>query len=189
LRAVKKGWERGPAVLNSVATSRCTEDAVLEAIKERLRQEVADLQRELRVDLPQEIKRALAHGDLRENAEYQAALERQSFVKARIGQLQKRLSDLSMIKLSQIPRDRIAFGSRVVLQDLESEEEVVYELVLNDDADPKRGQISVTSPLGRGLMGHREGDEIEIRIPSGTRTFDVIELRTLHDAVTEKGEE
>jgi transcription elongation factor GreA len=161
----------------------------LEAIKERLRQEISGLQRELRVDLPQEIKRALAHGDLRENSEYHAALERQSYVKARIGQLQKRLSDLSMVKISQIPKDRIAFGSRVVLEDLESDEEVHYELVMNDDANPKAGRISVTSPLGRGLMGHREGDEIEIRIPSGTRTFEVLELRTLHDPINDDGEE
>lgn len=170
-------------MLNSPLTWTSTEDLVLEAIKERLRQEISGLQRELRVDLPQEIKRALAHGDLRENSEYHAALERQSYVKARIGQLQKRLSDLSMVKLSQIPRDRIAFGSRVVLEDLETEEEVTYELVLNDDADPKTGRISVTSPLGRGLMGHREGDEIEIRIPSGKRAFEVIGLRTLHDPI------
>jgi transcription elongation factor GreA len=161
----------------------------LEAIKERLRLEISGLQRELRVDLPQEIKRALAHGDLRENSEYHAALERQSYVKARIGHLQKRLSDLSMVKLSQIPRDRIAFGSRVVLEDLESEEEVTYELVMNDDADPKAGRISVTSPLGRGLMGRREGDEVEIRIPSGTRTFEVIGLRTLHDPLNDGEEE
>jgi transcription elongation factor GreA len=176
-------------VLNSLVTWTSTEETVLEAIKERLRREISGLQRELRVDLPQEIKRALAHGDLRENSEYHAALERQSYVKARIVQLQKRLSDLSMVKLSQIPRDRIAFGSRVVLEDLESEEEVVYELVLNDDADPRQGRISVTSPLGRGLMGHREGDEIEIRIPSGSRTFEVMQLRTLHDPIKDDSEE
>lgn len=161
----------------------------MEEIKERLRQEISELQRELQIDLPREIQRALAHGDLRENSEYQAALERQGYVRARLGQLQRRLSDLSMIRMSRIPRDRIALGSTVVLEDLDSESQVTYELVLNDDADRKDGRISVTSPLGKGLMGHREGDEITIRIPSGKRTFEVLSLTTIHDRLNPSPEE
>ena len=148
---------------------------------EKLEKELRSLEREYRHDLPQEIKRALAMGDLRENAEYHAALERQSFVKAKIGHIKKRLSEISMIKVDSLPRDRVALGSSVVLFDLEEEKEIRYELVFADDADVARGLISVTSPIGRGLSGHRAGEEVEIRVPSGLKRFEIVSLQTVHE--------
>ena len=148
---------------------------------ERLNGELKSLERELRIELPREIKTALAHGDLSENAEYHAALERQAFVRARIGQLRERLSDLSSMDLSQIPRDRVAISSTVILLDLDSDEEIRYELVLPELADLGQGLISVESPVGRGLVGKRPGDAVEIRIPSGTKRFEILGLRTAHD--------
>ncbi len=120
-------------------------------------------------------------GDLRENAEYHAALERQAFVKARIGQLQERLGDLSAMDLSQLPRDRAALGSRLTLLDLDSDEELAYELVLPEVADLEHGLVSISSPIGRGLVGKKPDDIVEIRVPSGTKRFEVLELRTAHD--------
>jgi len=150
-------------------------------IKAKLETELRALERELRVELPREIKTALAMGDLRENAEYHAALERQAFVKARIGQLRQRLSELSSVNMSQIPRDRVGIGSRVTLLDLDSDREVVYELVVPEAADLEKGLISVASPIGRGLVGKKPEDEVTIRIPSGARRFEVLELQTAHD--------
>jgi len=122
---------------------------------ERLEKELRALEKEFRHDLPQEIKKALAMGDLRENAEYHAALERQSYVKAKMGQIKKRLSEIAMIKLDALPEDRIGLGSSVVLFDLKEEKEVRYELVFAEDADVPRGLISITSPIGKGLSGKR----------------------------------
>ena len=159
---------------------------------ERLERELHQLEREYRHDLPQEIKKALAMGDLRENAEYHAALERQSFVKAKIGHLKKRLLEISMIKLSAIPTDRVGLGSSVVLYDLKEEKEIRYDLVFAEDADVARGQISVTSPIGKGLAGRREGDEVTIQVPSGVRRFEIVSLRTVHqkeDSADESEEE
>jgi transcription elongation factor GreA len=147
---------------------------------ERLEKELRTLEREYRQELPQEIKRALAMGDLRENAEYHAALERQSYVQAKIGHLKKRLSEIAMIKIESLPADRVGLGSTVVLQDLNEEKEITYELVFADDADAARGLISVTSPIGRGLVGKREGDEITVQVPSGVRRFEIVSLRTVH---------
>ncbi len=150
-------------------------------IMDKLAGELKELRRELRVELPREIKTALAMGDLRENAEYHAALERQAFVKARIGQLQERLGDLSAMDLSQLPRDRAALGSRLTLLDLDSDEELAYELVLPEVADLEHGLVSISSPIGRGLVGKKPDDIVEIRVPSGTKRFEVLELRTAHD--------
>ena len=147
---------------------------------ERLERELRQLEREYRHDLPQEIKKALAMGDLRENAEYHAALERQSFVKAKIGHIKKRLLEISMIRLSSIPRDRVGLGSSVVLYDLKEEKEIHYDLVFAEDADVSRGQISVTSPIGKGLSGRREGDEVTIQVPSGVKRFKIVSLQTVH---------
>ncbi len=149
-------------------------------ILERVEKELAVLDRELRVELPKEIERATALGDLRENAEYHAALERQRYVQARVGQLQQKLSQLSTIKLSDIPDDKIGFGSVVRVQDLESDEELVYELVVPDEGDPKIGKISLSSPIGRALMGKVEGDEVVARTPGGEREFEIVEVKTLH---------
>jgi transcription elongation factor GreA len=147
---------------------------------DKLEKELHQLEREYRHDLPKEIKKALAMGDLRENAEYHAALERQSYVKAKIGQLKKRLAEISMIKLDALPKDRVGLGSSVVLFDLKEEKEVRYELVFSEDADVARGQISITSPIGKGLAGRREGDEVTIQVPNGTKRFEIISLQTVH---------
>jgi transcription elongation factor GreA len=148
--------------------------------KANLETELKALERELRVELPKEIKRALAMGDLRENAEYQAALERQSFVRARIGQLKNRLADLSNIRLEDIPTDRIGLGSVARVLDLDEDKEISYEFVVPDAADPASGKISMSSPLGKGLSGHQVGDEVMIQVPSGQRTYEVLSLQTIH---------
>jgi transcription elongation factor GreA len=148
---------------------------------EKLERELRSLEKEYRHDLPKEIKRALAMGDLRENAEYHAALERQSFVKAKIGHIKKRLSEISMIKLDSLPTDRVGLGSTVVLYDLGEEKEIQYELVFADDADVAKGLISVTSPIGKGLSGRRVGDEVAIQVPNGLKRFEIVSLRTVHE--------
>lgn len=154
---------------------------MIEELRKRLKDELKALDHELIHELPKEIKRALALGDLRENAEYHSALERQSYVKARIGQLSKRLGELGSLNLEGIPRDRIGLGSKVALSDIESGAEVRYTLVVNDDVDAEKGQISIGSPIGRGLVGRRVGDEVTIKIPSGVRKFEILEILTLHD--------
>lgn len=148
---------------------------------EKLEKELRNLEKEYRHELPKEIKKALAMGDLRENAEYHAALERQSFVKAKIGHIKKRLSEISMIKLDSLPRDRVGLGSTVVIYDLDEEKEIRYELVFADDADVTRGLISVTSPIGKGLSGRRAGDEVAIQVPNGLKRFEIVSLRTVHE--------
>ena len=149
--------------------------------RQRLEGELRQLERELRVELPQEIKKALAMGDLRENAEYHAALERQSFVKARIGQLRVRLTELGMINMAQVPRDRAGLGSCLTVLDLDQDVEITWELVVPEVADLERGLISIASPIGRGLVGKRPGEEVVVDIPSGRRRFEVLQLRTVHD--------
>jgi transcription elongation factor GreA len=153
----------------------------LKEARQRLEDELRQLERELRIELPQEIKKALAMGDLRENAEYHAALERQSFVKARIGQLRGRLTDLGMVNMAQVPKDRAGLGSSLTVLDLDQDVEITWELVIPEVADLERGLISIASPIGRGLVGKREGDEVVIEIPTGQRRFEVLELRTMHD--------
>jgi transcription elongation factor GreA len=159
---------------------------VTEGIKEKLRKELDELDTELRVHLPREIKRAKEFGDLRENAEYHAALARQQFVQARIQQLRQRLSEISSIDLAKIPRDRVAYGSTVVLLDAERDEEVTYRLVTPEESDPNAGLISTTSPVGRSLMGREEGDEVTVRTPAGARNFEIKKLTTLHDQAESK---
>ena len=152
-----------------------------EAIRLRLQAELEELDTELRVHLPKEIKRALEFGDLRENAEYRAALDRQEMVKARMGQLRLRLAELSSIDMSKLPRDRAAYGSKLVLYDGELDEEVTYRLVTAEESDPGAGLISTSSPVGRSLMGKEEGDEVVVRTPAGARTFEIRSLATFHD--------
>lgn len=153
----------------------------MEQVKAKLQTELDELETELRIHLPQEIKKAKEYGDLRENAEYKAALERQEFVKARISQLRQRLSEVSSIDLSKIPRDKVAYGSTVVLYDSERDEEVTYRLVTAEETDPQNGLISTTSPVGKSLMGKEEGDEVTVRTPAGARNFEIKRLTTLHD--------
>ncbi|MFN2455331.1 MAG: transcription elongation factor GreA [Pyrinomonadaceae bacterium] len=154
-------------------------------IKQRLQDELAELETELRIHLPKQIKLALEFGDLRENAEYRAALDRQEIVRARIGQLRQRLSEVSAIDLSKVPHDRAAYGSTLVLYDAEREEEVTYRLVTPEESDPQAGLISTTSPVGKSLMGKEEGDEAIVRTPAGARRFEIRRLRTIHDNATE----
>ena len=150
-------------------------------IRARLEDELRALERELTVDLPREIKTAVAMGDLRENAEYHAALERQRFVKARIGQLRSRLGELGMMNLDRIPRDRVGLGSVIDLRDGGSGESLTYELVIPEMADLEKGLVSIASPIGQGLMGHEEGDLVTIATPSGHRRFEILGLQTIHD--------
>lgn len=150
-------------------------------IKQRLQAELDELESELRVHLPKEIKRALEFGDLRENAEYRAALDRQNIVKARITQLRQRISEVASIDLSKVPHDKAAYGSTLVLYDSERDEEVTYRLVTPEESDPQGGLISTTSPVGRSLMGKEEGDEVTVTTPAGTRRFEIKSLMTVHD--------
>jgi len=153
----------------------------MEAVRNRLLEELKGLERELRIELPREIKAALAMGDLRENAEYHAALERQGFVRARIGQLLTRLGELGTMNLDNIPADRISLGTKVTLLDLDREEEITYELVFPELADHPNGLVSIASPIGKGLVGKKGGEVVTIRIPAGEKRFEILEFTTIHD--------
>ena len=153
----------------------------MKAVRAKLEAELHDLERELTVDLPREIKVAVAMGDLRENAEYHAALERQRFVQARIGQLQRRLSELGTMSLDRIPKDRVGLGSTIVLVDLDIDIEITYDLVIPEMADLEKGLISAASPIGRGLLGRKDGETVVIEVPSGKKRFDIITIKTIHD--------
>jgi transcription elongation factor GreA len=150
-------------------------------VRKRLQEELNTIDRELRVDLPKEILRAREHGDLSENAEYKAAKERQSFLEGRKAQLQKRLAALSLVNLDKIPDDRAAYGSRLDLFDYENDKEIQYTLVSPEESDVSRGLVSITSPIGRSLVGKREGDSVEIVTPSGKREYEVRKLLTIHE--------
>lgn len=151
------------------------------AIKKKLEEEIQALDHELNHELPKELKRARALGDLSENAEFIMAKQRQQYVAARLGQLRQRLADLSMINLNNIPKDRIAFGTRVILYDVDRETEVHYKLVTSEEADVSKGLISTTSPIGRGLMGKKLGDTVTVNTPNGAREFEVRSMATIHD--------
>jgi len=153
----------------------------MEALKKKLQDEITALEYELHVDLPREISKARAHGDLSENAEYHAAKERQGVVNARLGQLNARLRELSMVDMSRIPRDRVGLGSSVVVLDLDKDEQFTYHLVTSEEADVANGKISTTSPIGRGLLSKKVGDTVKITIPGGTKELEVLELKTIHD--------
>ena len=150
-------------------------------IKKKLEEEIQSLEKELREELPRALKTAAALGDLSENADYQAARERQDFVRVRLGHLKQRLSDLSLINFDKIPRDRISLGSTVIVLDVDKNQETTYELVTSEDASVDRGLISTTSPIGRSLLNKRDGDTVEVKIPSGTRTFEVLRFTTMYD--------
>lgn len=150
-------------------------------IKKKLEEEIQSLDHELNHELPNELKRARALGDLSENAEYIMAKQRQVYVAARLVQLQQRLADLSLINMSNIPKDRIAFGTRVVLYDVDRDTEVEYKLVTTEESDVSKGLISTTSPIGRGLMGRKIGDTVTVNTPKGAREFEVRSMVTIHD--------
>ncbi len=152
----------------------------MEDLKKKLETEIAALEYELRNELPKEILKARAHGDLSENAEYHAAKERQGLVNARLGQLHARLRELSMVDMSKIPRDRVGLGSSVVVLDLRKDEEITYRLVTSEEADVQKGLISTSSPIGRGLLGKKVGDVVRIQIPGGFRELEILQLTTIH---------
>ncbi|MBI3982949.1 MAG: transcription elongation factor GreA [Gemmatimonadetes bacterium] len=158
----------------------------MERIREKLTAEVEQLNHELNVVLPEALRKALQQGDLRENGDYHAALERQQFVHARLSHLRARLSKLSHIDLSKVPRDRVGLGSRVVVVDTQTKQRETYELVIPDAMDMDEGHVSVSSPLGRGLLDGKPGDTVTVRLPAGTRKLKIVELATLHDQVTDK---
>lgn len=153
----------------------------MEAVRKKIQTELAELENELRFKLPKEIQKAREFGDLKENAEYKAALERQKIVMARVVQLSQRLSELESIDMSKIPTDRAAYGSEVVLYDLDRDEKVKYKLVTSEESDPENGLISTVSPIGQALMGKEEGDEIKVKTPTGWRNFEITKLKTIHD--------
>lgn len=156
-------------------------------IKKRLEDEIKTLDYELKVTLPKEIQRAREYGDLRENAEYKAAKERQTFLDARIGQLKRRVASLAMINLDKIPKGKVGLGSTVTLRQSDTGDEITYELVTPEEADPVQGRISPVSPIGRCLLNHEEGDEIEVKVPSGSKEYEIIKLVTIHDIDAEAG--
>jgi transcription elongation factor GreA len=152
-----------------------------EELKKKLQEDISALERELHVDLPREIARARALGDLSENAEYHSAKERQSFVDARLSQLKSRMRDLAMVDFSKIPHDKVGLGSQVVVLDVNKDLEVTYKLVTSEEADATNGKISTTSPIGRGLIGKVVGDTVKIAIPGGAKEFEIMKLTTIHD--------
>ena len=155
----------------------------LAKIKQKLLEEIDQLSHELNVDLPKEIAVARAHGDLSENAEYKYAKERQGFVNARIGQLKKRLGDLGMLNLTNIPKDRAGYGSRLTVLDMQRDVQIEYKLVSTEEADAEKGLISTTSPIGKALLNRKVGDEIEVATPAGKKEFEVVRLTTIHEEV------
>jgi transcription elongation factor GreA len=150
-------------------------------IKKKLEEQIRELDYELKIHLPKEIQKAREHGDLRENAEYKAAKERQSYLQARLGQLHRRLVALSMVNLDKIPRDKVGLGSTVELKDTTTGEQISYEIVTPEESDPTQGRISPMSPIGKCLLNHETGETVEVRVPSGTREFEIVRLQTIHD--------
>jgi transcription elongation factor GreA len=153
----------------------------MEAVKKKLQDEIDALEEEMHFKLPKEIQKAREFGDLRENAEYKAALERQTFVSARLMQLRERMSEVESIDISKLPEDRVAYGSKVVLYDLDKDEKVTYKLVSSEESDPENGLISTVSPIGQALMGKEEGDEAKVKTPNGWRNFEIHRLMTIHE--------
>ncbi len=154
-------------------------------VKKKLEEEIRVLDYELKVHLPKEILKAREHGDLRENAEYKAAKERQSFLQARIGQIHRRLAALSMVNLDKIPKDKVGLGSIVKVRHTETGEQSVFEIVTPEESDPTIGRISPSSPIGKCLLNHEEGDTVEVRVPAGTKEYEITKLVTMHDQVKE----
>ncbi|MDR3765406.1 MAG: transcription elongation factor GreA [Acidobacteriota bacterium] len=156
-----------------------------EHVKKKLQEEIDVLEHELNHELPAELKKAAALGDLSENAEYHMAKQRQEFVRARLGMMKKRMAELSLMNLANIPRDRAALGSTLVVFDSTKDEEIVYKLVTSEESDVTQGMVSTTSPIGRALMGKKEGDVTTVVTPGGNREFEVLKLTTMHDAISD----
>jgi len=151
-------------------------------VKKKLQEEIATLEYELRNELPREILKARAHGDLSENAEYHAAKDRQGFVNARLNQLKKRLAEMSMVDFSKIPHDKVGLGSTVVVMDQQKDEEITYYLVTTEETDAAAGRISTSSPIGRALLGKDVGDEVKVQLPGGVKVLEILKLTTIHEA-------
>ena len=152
-----------------------------EHIKKKLEEEIRTLEHELKHELPAEIKKAVALGDLSENAEYHMAKQRQEFVNARLGQLKKRMAEFALVNLANIPKDRVAFGSTVLVYDSSKDETIEYKLVTSEESDVAKGLISTTSPIGRSLVGKQVGDMVMVVTPNGNRELEVLKLQTIHD--------
>jgi transcription elongation factor GreA len=152
-----------------------------EHIKKKLLEEIKLLEHELTHELPAEIKKAVAMGDLSENAEYHMAKQRQDFVNARLGQLKKRMAELALVNLSNIPRDRAAFGSTVLVYDVSKDEKIEYKLVTSEESDVSKGLISTTSPIGKAIVGKQVGDMATVVTPNGKRELEILKLATIHD--------
>ena len=155
----------------------------MEDIKKAIAEQIRVLEQELTVELPAEIKKAVALGDLSENAEYHSAKQRQEFVNARLGQLKKRMGELAMVNLENIPRDKVGFGSTIVVFDSTKDEEVTYKLVTSEESDVTKGLISTTSPIGRSLLGKEIGDVATVVTPNGKRELEILKLTTIHGVV------
>jgi transcription elongation factor GreA len=153
----------------------------LAKIKQKLEAEIRTIESELVNDLPKEIAKARAHGDLSENSEYKYAKERQAYLNARIGQLKKRMGDLSMLNVSNLPKDRAGYGSHVWLLDMQKDVKVEYQLVTTEESDAAKGMISTTSPIGRAILGRKVGDEIKVQTPAGIKEFEVVKLKTIYE--------
>jgi len=152
----------------------------MEDLIKKLQGEIETLEHEFHIELPKEILKARAHGDLSENAEYHAAKDRQGWVNARLGQLRARLRVISMVDMSTFPHDRVGLGSTVIVLDTLKDEKIVYKLVTSEDVDVSKGLISTSSPIGRGLLGKQVGDSVKITIPGGVREMEIMELKTIH---------
>jgi transcription elongation factor GreA len=150
-------------------------------VLQKLKKDLADLQYELSHKLPKDLEEARAHGDLSENAEYEAAKNRQEFVRARIGQIQTRIRELSLYNVQSIPQGVVAYGSRVTVEDLDEGQSQIYEIVFPEEVNAAAGQISLSSPIGRALLNKTVGDEVEVQTPRGKRSYQITELVTLHD--------
>jgi transcription elongation factor GreA len=153
---------------------------IFEIVK-KLETELFKLDHELKIDLPAELKRAADHGDLSENAEYDAAKERKRFVESRISLLTKRISEIKSVNLTAIPEDRVGLGTTVTLEDIDSGDELTFHFVFPEEVDPDQGKISLASPIGKGMVGRQEGDEIRVKTPKGVRAFEIIDLVTIHE--------
>ena len=158
----------------------------MQDIKKALQDQITVLEYELTTELPAEIKKAVALGDLSENAEYHMAKQRQEFVNARLGQLKRRMAELSLVNMANIPHDKVGFGSTVVVLDTDKDQEITYKLVTSEESDVEKGLISTTSPIGRALIGKEVGDSVTIAIPSGKREMEVLKLTTIHDTAPDE---
>ena len=154
----------------------------MQDIMKSLQEQIKALEYELTTELPAEIKKAVAMGDLSENAEYHMAKQRQEFVNARLGQMKKRMAELSLVNLANIPHDKVGFGSRVTVFDSSKDEEIKYQLVTSEESDVSKGLISTTSPIGRALLGKQVGEMATVITPNGKRELEILKLLTIHDA-------